>query len=287
VVQSQGRTSLASLDRQYKAQGKPAVYFLGPGEPIAPHLDGLLRPSADGLNAMGVAAYRRGAHADAIVLFEAALGLMADGPPQAPAKLGARMCRAAASRELGLVEPARDELSGLLPELDKLPAADALGKGRARYHLALCQWRLGDLAAARRSAEGSLAAYDGAPEGEPVDPGMRRQSEELLASLKGGKAPPPAAAVDAPAALEAARARSKARAALAALPLDQKAAPLLDQVLGPARPTKEVLEALDRQYRAQGKPPVWFLPLNEPIAPHLDELLGQPSESGPTGAPNR
>ncbi len=54
-------------------------------------------------------------------------------------------------------------------------------------------------------------------------------------------------------------------------------APLLDQILGPARPTKEVLDALDRQYREQGKPPVWFLPLNEPIAPHLDELLGKPS----------
>jgi tetratricopeptide (TPR) repeat protein len=278
---------LTSLDRQYKEQGKPAVYFLESGEPIAPHLDGLLRPNADGLNALGGTAFDRGAHADAIVLYEAALGLMADGPPQAPEKLIARKDRAAALRELGLVEPARDELSGLLPELDKLPAEEALLKGRARYHLALCQWRLGDLAAARRSAEESLAAYDGAPEKEPVDPETRRQSEELLASLKGGKAPPPLAAIDAPAALEAARARSKARAALAALPLDQKAAPLLDQVLGPARPTKEVLEALDQQYRARGKPPVWFLPLNEPIAPHLDELLGKPSEPGSPGAPNR
>jgi tetratricopeptide (TPR) repeat protein len=278
---------LTSLDHQYKEQGKPAVYSLGPGEPIAPHLDGLLRPNAEGLAAMGVAAYRRGDHADEIVLYEAALGLMANGPPQAPAKLTIRKNRAAALRELGLVEPARDELSGLLPDLEKLPAEEALLKGRTRYHLALCQWRLGDLAAARRSAEESLADYDGAPEKEPVDPGTRRQSEELLASLKAGKAPPPAAAVDAPAALEAARARYKAREALAALPLDQKAAPLLDQVLGPARPTQEVLEALDRQYRAQGKPPVWFLPLNEPIAPHLDELLGNPSEPGPPGAPNR
>ena len=36
----------------------------------------------------------------------------------------------------------------------------------------------------------------------------------------------------------------------------------------------EVFETLDRQYREQHKPAIWFLPLNKPIAPHLDELLG-------------
>jgi tetratricopeptide (TPR) repeat protein len=56
--------------------------------------------------------------------------------------------------------------------------------------------------------------------------------------------------------------------------LDQPIAPQLDKLLGPARSTKEVFEELDRQYREQNKPPVWFLPLSEPIAPHLDELLG-------------
>ena len=69
---------------------------------------------------------------------------MADQPAQAPAKLRTRMNRAAALRELGLVEQARDELSKLLPELEQAPAADSSTKGRARYHLALCQWRLGD-----------------------------------------------------------------------------------------------------------------------------------------------
>ena len=140
---------LTSLDRQYKEQGKPAVYFLKPDEPIAPHLDELLRPNGDGLNAQGVPAFRRGAHADAIVLYEAALELMADQPAQAPAKLRTRMNRAAALRELGLVAQARDELVKLLPELDQLPATDSTTKGRARYHLALCQWRLGDRAAAQ------------------------------------------------------------------------------------------------------------------------------------------
>ena len=42
---------------------------------------------------------------------------------------------------------------------------------------------------------------------------------------------------------------------------------------------QEVFETLDRQYREQHKPRVWFLPLSEPIAPHLDELVGPlPSE---------
>ncbi len=66
------------------------------------------------------------------------------------------------------------------------------------------------------------------------------------------------------------------------LPLDQPIAPQLDKLLGPAKLTKEVFEELDRQYRDENKPPLWFLPLNEPISPHLDELLGpvaQPDES--------
>jgi hypothetical protein len=37
--------ALASLDRQYKEQGKSVVYFLKPTEPIAPHLDQLLGPT--------------------------------------------------------------------------------------------------------------------------------------------------------------------------------------------------------------------------------------------------
>ena len=45
------------------------------------------------------------------------------------------------------------------------------------------------------------------------------------------------------------------------------AAPLLDQVLGHPRSTQGCLDALDRDYRKQGKPAVWFLAVNEPIAP--------------------
>ena len=198
---------LTSLDRQYKEQGKPAVYFLKPNEPIAPHLDELLRPNGDGLNAQGVAAFRRGAHADAVVLYEAALELMADQPAQVPAKLRTRMNRAAALRELGLVAGGARRTREAAAGTRENPGRGPLMKGRARYHLALCQWRLGDRAAAQQSAEESLAAYDGAPKAEPIDPGIRRQSEELLADVKNGKAPPPLAAIDAPAAIEAARAR--------------------------------------------------------------------------------
>ena len=157
---------LSSLDRQYKEQGKPAVYFLGPKEPIAPHLDELLRPNGDGLNAQGVPAFRRGAHADAVVLYEAALELMADQPAQAPAKLTdphescGGIARAGVGRT-GCVTSSRS----CCRNSTRPQSAESLMKGRARYHLALCQWRLGDRAAAQQSAEESLAAYDAAPKG--------------------------------------------------------------------------------------------------------------------------
>jgi tetratricopeptide (TPR) repeat protein len=267
---------LASLDRQYKKQGKPAVYFLEPGEPIAAHLDELLRPNGDGLDALGGAAFRAGANADAVVLFEAALELMADQPTLVLTKLWSLIGRAAALRELGMIESARNELSKLLPELEKMPVANLLINGRTHYHLATCEWRLGERAAAQAAAEKSLATYDAAPKAEPVSPGTRQQTEELLVALKEGKAPPPLAAIDGKAAIEVARARYRAREALSKLGLKEASAPLLDQMLGPAKPTKEVLDALDRQYREQGKPPIWFLPLDEPIGPRLDELLGKP-----------
>jgi hypothetical protein len=165
---------------------------------------------------------------------------MADQPAQAAVKLRTRTNRAAEWRELGLVQQAYDELTRLLPELAKTPGADSWMNGRIRYHLALCQWRLGEKAAAQKSAEESLSAYASASMTEPGNPLRRRQSEELLAALKDGKPPPLIPAINAPAAIEAARARYRACEALTKLGLDQPAAPLLDQLLGPAKPTKEV-----------------------------------------------
>jgi tetratricopeptide (TPR) repeat protein len=259
---------LAALDRQYKADGKPAVYFLSPDQPLAPHLDELLKPTPDSLNLAGVSAYRRGAYAEAIVHYEEALKLLANHPDQAATTFTTRMNRAAARRELGEVEQARKELR-LLAGLNDGDTIPALAKGRARYHLALCQWRLGDRDAAQREAEESLQAYGDASDVAP----LKQQTEQLLADLKDNKPLPPLAKVDTVAALEHARVRFRARADLATLPLNQSALPLLDQLLGSARSTKEVFETLDRQYREAGKPAVWFLPLSEPIAPHLDELL--------------
>jgi tetratricopeptide (TPR) repeat protein len=227
-----------ALDRQYRKQSKAAVYFLGLKEPIASHLDELLRPNAEQLTVRGVAAFRRGGYAEAVVLYDSALGVLSNDPTQTPLRLTIRMNRAAALRELGLVTQACDELSGFALEIEKTPAAEPVVKGRARFHLALCQWRLGDRQAAQKSAEESLAAYNGAPKDKPVDRGLRQQSEKLLTDLKEGKDPPPLAQIDAQAALEAVRAHFRAREALTKLPVDQKAAPLLDEVLGPAKSTK-------------------------------------------------
>jgi hypothetical protein len=38
---------LASLDRQYQAEGKPEIYFLPADQPITPHLASLLTPAQD------------------------------------------------------------------------------------------------------------------------------------------------------------------------------------------------------------------------------------------------
>ncbi|MEK6261429.1 MAG: tetratricopeptide repeat protein, partial [Planctomycetota bacterium] len=261
---------LAALDRQYKADGKPAVYFLRPDQPMAPHLEDLFRPNSESLNAAGVNAYRNGDHANAIAHYEESLKLLADNPDQATTTFTTRMNRAAALRELGEVEQARDELRRLLSGLKEGNTITVLGKGRARYHLALCERRLGDPEAALREAEESLKEYGD----DEAAAAQKKQTEQLLADLKNNKPLPPLAKGNAVAALEQARGRFRARAGLATLPLNQSAVPLLDQMLGPAPSTKEVFEALDRQYREQNKPEIWFLPLNKPIAPHLDELLG-------------
>jgi tetratricopeptide (TPR) repeat protein len=179
------------------------------------------------------------------------------------------MNRAAALRDLGEVQQAREEL-GLLVGLNDEDTIPAVARGRARYHLALCQWRLGDREAALREAEQSLKAYGEEPELAP----LKQQTEQLLADLKDNKALPPLAKVDTTAALENARVRFRAAADLATLPLNRSVLPLLDQLLGPAPSTEEVFVTLDRQYREAGKPGVWFLPLTEPIAPHLDETPG-------------
>ena len=50
--------------------------------------------------------------------------------------------------------------------------------------------------------------------------------------------------------------------------------PDVHRLLGLAKPVANVLASLDRQYKKQGRPAVYFLRSDEPIAPHLDQLLG-------------
>ena len=269
---------LAARVQRDKADGKPAVYFLSTKDPITPHLSKFLQPNPSSLLAAGIDASFKGDYANAIAYYEASLKYSEDRPDSVATAFMTRMIHAAALRELGELESARDELKMLLAGLNEGGPITALSKGRARYHLALCEWRLNDREAAQREAEESLKEYGDNLESAHV----KKQSEQLLADLKENKPLPPLAEVDAVAALEQARARFRARAELATLPLNQSALPLLDQMLGPAKSTKEVIEELDRQYREQNKPPVWFLPLSEPISPHLDELLGPvPAEKAP------
>ncbi len=261
---------LAALDRQYKVGNKPAVYFLEPDQPIAPHLNDLLKPNTDFLNAAARRAYRNGAHADAVTLYDEYFKLLAADPIKAQTTRTQRLSRTIALRELGGVQPARDELRGLLSLVESDDSTPAFIKGRVHQHLAICEWRLGDREVALREAKESLKAFSD----DPVFAADKKQTEQLVADLKANKPLPPLAKVDVVAALENARVRFRARAALATLPLNQSAVPLLDQVLGPTKSPQEVFETLDRQYREQNKSAIWFLPLSQPIAPHLDELLG-------------
>ena len=261
---------LASLDRQYKADGKPEIYFLLPDQPIASYLDELCKQNPDLLNSAGINEFRKGEHANAIAHYEESLKLLADKPDAVAIVFRTRMNRAAALRELGELEPARNELRNLVGALRKEDTITALAKGRARYHLALCEYRLNDLAAAQREAEISVMEYGDDEESAS----LRTETEQLLVDLSEKKQLPPLPTVDAKKELQNAKARFEARAKLANLSLKESSQPLLDQMLGPAESTDEVFKTLDRQYREQGKSKVWFLPLDEPITPHLDELLG-------------
>jgi tetratricopeptide (TPR) repeat protein len=261
---------LAEVDRQYKTQGMPAIYFLKPDAPIVPHLGKPLIYNLNYLINAGERSLRNGASDDAVVLYEEVIRLQQETPDHAQLVFSSRISHAAALRELGKVEPARKELRVLVAEIEKDAATPAKTKGLTHYELALCEWRLGDNAAATREAEESLQALGG--EGDFA--AVKTQSEQLVADLKAGKQPPSPPTFDPQAKLDSARKRLSARYALAALPLTESASPLIDQILGPAKSTQEVFDALDQQYRKAGKSEVWFLPLDKPISPYLDELLG-------------
>ncbi|MEL7500602.1 MAG: tetratricopeptide repeat protein [Planctomycetota bacterium] len=265
---------LAALDSQYESEGRPQFYFLKPDQPMSPHLVELLKPTPLSLNARGVRAYHNDAYAESIVQYDEALKISANNPRNVSVLFRTRTNRAAALRDLGEVSQARDELDLLLSGLDENDASLYLLKGRAYYHRALCEWRLGDSEAASRDAEKSMQVYGDDARAATV----KQQTERLLEELRDGKPIPPLVEGDTTAALESARVRFRATENLKRLSLDQPAAPLLDKMLGPVQATEEVFAAFDRQYRDQGRPEVWFLPLDEPISLHLDELLGKVRE---------
>ena len=59
----------------------------------------------------------------------------------------------------------------------------------------------------------------------------------------------------------------------------------LERLLGPAKPVSDVLAALDRQYKADGKPAIFFLRLDQPMTPHLDQFLGRSKLDVPLDEP--
>ena len=186
-----GRADIAGSPVQ--GAGQAGRLFPQAEEPIAPHLDELLRPNGDGLNAResppsAGCSCRRGRALRSRAGAHGRPTRTGPGEAQDPHE----SCGGVARTGTGRTGSRRtlELAAGTRPS----PGPDSAMKGRARYHLALCQWRLGDRAAAQRSAEASLAAYDAAPKANPVDPAIRRQSEELLAAVKAGKAPPPPAA---------------------------------------------------------------------------------------------
>ena len=61
--------------------------------------------------------------------------------------------------------------------------------------------------------------------------------------------------------------------------------PEVERLLGPAKPVADVLAALDRQYKEEDKPPIYFLRPDQPMAPHLDQLLGRSKLDVPLNEP--
>ena len=61
--------------------------------------------------------------------------------------------------------------------------------------------------------------------------------------------------------------------------------PEVERLLGPAKSVADVFAALDRQYKADDKLPIYFLRPDQPIAPHLDQLLGRSKLDVPLNEP--
>ncbi|MDH3719171.1 MAG: tetratricopeptide repeat protein, partial [Planctomycetota bacterium] len=265
---------LAALDRQNKEEEKPELYFLPPSEPIAPHLNDLLKADSGKLAREASVAYLNGNYAAAVVLGRESSKQDFDLNHSPVDGYKNRSIVGVALRELGALTKSQQTLQRLLSELPHGDQTLIVVRGFSQFQLALCEWQLGNKDSAVNAATASLESFEEASDEAGIPDALVQQMPQLLAALKGGSQPPPVPEVDVEAELSKALARFHAREKLATLPFDQPVAPLLDQMLGPGKSTQKVLADLEARYREQGKPEIYFLPLDQAMTPHLDQLLG-------------
>ena len=266
---------LTALDEQNKKESKPAVYFLPADEPIAPHLEQLLKPDRDVLSTMGYAAYRKDADATAIALYEAAAKLNGDQQDGEQWALQNRMNRAAALRSLGGLEQARDDLTQIVSDMQQAVETPAAVLGKCYYHLAFCEWRLGNTEAARNAAAQSIEVYERVPKDSPVPPPILQQPRRMLTDLESGKEPPRRKDVEVEAELAKARASFAASQRLANLPLDKRVSPHMDQLLGPSKLAADTDKTIAAQIDEVLGPSKLAVEPDKTIAEQLDAVLGR------------
>ena len=266
---------LASLDRRYKEQGKPQIYFLKPNEPIAPHLDELLRPNRGWVECTGSCRLPRRCSCRCGRFLRSRAGAIGRPARTGPGKAHEphESCRGIARAGLGRQRRTTNS-SELLPDLEKLPANDSCMKGRARYHLAplpVATWRSGSRPTVRRGVPRRLQRRTESNADRSRSPSpIRRASGEI----KGRQARPstrrhrrPGRARSRPRPLPRPRGPHKA-------PSERKGRSVAGPDPRPRQTDQRGVQGARQTLPRTTQTPIWFLPLNEPIAPHLDQLLG-------------
>lgn len=143
---------------------------------------------ADDHNRNGVKAFHAGDWETAIHEYEASIQIHLNLPNSEEALLGVRVNLAAAQREAGHCETARQALVELIPRLDELSAnreRPSIAVARSRYHLAVCERTLGNLAEAEVRVIESIRQYDRmkADESNKQIGTFRQQSVDLYRKL--------------------------------------------------------------------------------------------------------
>ena len=262
-------TVLTNIEAVYHLSKEPVTHI---DHPVADLVATMLRPSMKSMTELAGRAKDSGNNVDAAVYSERVLAMLSDSEKMAASGSVVRLNHASALLDLGDLGESEMELRELASEMNREDSIENRLYARVHYHIARCLFRSGRSVEAISEAEASIAAYDD----KPASKDWKNQSLKLLQAMKTTTPNP----VDFEekmknlARLESARSRFDAWDQLVNLPPVQPATALLDLVLSPIPPAEQVFEELDRKYREQKKPPVWFLPLSEPISTHLDELLG-------------